>query len=177
MKEEAREIRSSIEPVFSVNLELDLVDMPPVREETVEPYLPPPTGTNTIVDFRILAHMNLKVFKSKKVLKGGVEGDSEYDEVSEYRIQQPGNLAPVWLHISPSAENHYMEIIYALNEGLEVMQCFERWSKHPDMKLYIDVLEEWDDKISDELLINDVYLHPDDWIDGIRNEQKRELIK
>ena len=45
------------------------------------------------------------------------------------------------------------------------------------MKLYIDVLEEWDDKISDELLVNDIYLHPDEWIDGIDNESKRNGIK
>ena len=45
------------------------------------------------------------------------------------------------------------------------------------MKLYIDVLEEWDDKISDELLVNDIYLHPDDWIDGMENESKRNSIK
>ena len=48
MKEEAKEIRSSIDPIFFVNLELDLVDMPPTHEESVEPYLPPPTGTSTI---------------------------------------------------------------------------------------------------------------------------------
>jgi hypothetical protein len=29
------------------------------------------------------------------------------------------------------------------------------------MKIYIDVLEEWDDKISDEVLANDIYLHPE----------------
>ena len=132
--------------------------------------MPPPTGTSTIVDFRILAHVNLKIPRNKKpAIPGMEEADSEYEEVSVYKIIQPEELAPNWLQISPSSENHYMEIINALNDGLEVLQCFERWSKHPEMKLYIDVLEEWDDKISDELLVNDIYLHPDDWIDGMEN--------
>jgi hypothetical protein len=50
-----------------------------------------------------------------------------------------------------------------------VLQCFERWSKHPDMKIYVDVLEEWDDKVSDEVLANDIYLHPEEWIDSSEN--------
>ena len=29
------------------------------------------------------------------------------------------------------------------------------------MKLYIDVLEEWDDKVSDEISASDIFLHPD----------------
>jgi hypothetical protein len=37
------------------------------------------------------------------------------------------------------------------------------------MSIYRDILEEWDDKISDELLKDDFYLHPDDWIDASKN--------
>lgn len=141
-KEDVREIRSTIEPVFEVDLELDLVDMEPVREDRVEPYMPPPTGTSTIMDFRIIAHLNLKIPKEKKAsIPGMDEQEEEYDEVSIYSIPQPEELAPAWLHIKPNAESHYTEIVNSLNEGLEVLQCYERWSKHPDMKLYIDVLE------------------------------------
>ena len=41
----------------------------------------------------------------------------------------------------------------------------------------MDVLEEWDDKISDELLVNDYSLHPDEWIDVNENENKKNSIK
>lgn len=45
------------------------------------------------------------------------------------------------------------------------------------MKIYLDVLEEWDDKVSDELLASDIFLHPDEWIDSSENERKRNSIK
>jgi hypothetical protein len=52
----------------------------------------------------------------------------------------PGFLCPKWISLFPSAENHFIEINNCLDEGLEILQCFERWSKHEDMKIYIDVL-------------------------------------
>lgn len=45
------------------------------------------------------------------------------------------------------------------------------------MKLYIDVLEEWDDKVSDEISASDIFLHPDQWIDSSENEHKKNSIK
>lgn len=53
-----------------------MIDMPPIREDRVEPYMPPPTGTSTIADFKILAHVTLKVprkSESKKKIAQSLE--------------------------------------------------------------------------------------------------------
>ena len=42
------------------------------------------------------------------------------------------------------------------------------------MNIYRDILQEWDDKISDNLLKDDLYLHPDDWIDAAHNEANKQ---
>lgn len=43
-----------------------------------------------------------------------------------------------------------MDIMTTLNEGLSALQSFERWSRHADIAKYINVLEEWDDKVADD---------------------------
>lgn len=43
-----------------------------------------------------------------------------------------------------------MELMTALNEGLSTLQSFERWSRHEDIGKFIDVLEEWDDKVAQD---------------------------
>lgn len=45
------------------------------------------------------------------------------------------------------------------------------------MSIYTDILEEWDDKISDSKTIEDKNLHPVDWIDPNLNEQDKKEIK
>ena len=45
------------------------------------------------------------------------------------------------------------------------------------MSLYMDVLEEWDDKISDDKNIEDVCLHPVDWVDQTQNDNSKTDIK
>ncbi len=45
------------------------------------------------------------------------------------------------------------------------------------MKIYIDVLQEWDDKISGEISSSDTFLHPDEWIDSSNNQRIRTDIK
>jgi hypothetical protein len=37
------------------------------------------------------------------------------------------------------------------------------------MNLYRDILEEWDDKISDDRQLDDFNLHPEEWIDVLNN--------
>jgi dynein heavy chain len=36
-----------------------------------------------------------------------------------------------------------------ITEGLNSIQYFERWSRHDDLKPYVNVLEEWDDIVGD----------------------------
>jgi hypothetical protein len=68
--------------------------------------MPPPTGTHTIADFKILAHVALKI--PKKVLGAKItsideDQDSEYEENQMHLLPQPADLAPVWLQLSPSS--------------------------------------------------------------------------
>lgn len=57
------------------------------------------------------------------------------------------------------------------------MRSFERWSKHEEMNIYRDILEEWDDKISDDLGGEDNCLHPEEWVDAGANEGNKLEIK
>lgn len=41
------------------------------------------------------------------------------------------------------------EIIVKIKESLECLKLFERWSKHRDIEVYINIMEEWDDVVSD----------------------------
>jgi hypothetical protein len=72
--------------------------------------MPPPTGTNTIADFKILAHVSLKVLKqvvshkpTVAVVAADDDPDSEYEENTTHMLPQPAELAPVWLHLNPSS--------------------------------------------------------------------------
>jgi dynein heavy chain len=66
----------------------------------------------------------------------------------------------------------------ALNEGLSALQSFERWSRHQDISKYIDVLEEWDDKVAQDTEEADSrYLNPQDMIDTTENSTYRSTIK
>lgn len=77
LKDNVRDFRSSIEPLFCVNLNYDITPVRPNYKENIEPFLLPPSGTNTIADFKILAHVNLKVPKKDKSTKV-LEPDSEW---------------------------------------------------------------------------------------------------
>ena len=41
------------------------------------------------------------------------------------------------------------------------------------MSLYMDILEEWDDRISEEKNIEDKYLKPVEWVDQNANESNK----
>jgi hypothetical protein len=62
--------------------------------------MPPPTGTHTIDDFKILSHVALKVPKkgsSKTKISSIDDGDSDYEENNNYKLIQPDRLGPAWL--------------------------------------------------------------------------------
>jgi hypothetical protein len=42
------------------------------------------------------------------------------------------------------------------------------------MNIYRDILEEWDDKISEDILTDDFHLHPEEWIDSTINENNKQ---
>lgn len=45
------------------------------------------------------------------------------------------------------------------------------------MAIYTDILEEWDDKISDESNIEDKNLRPVEWIDSYSNDANKTELK
>ena len=61
--------------------------------------MPPPTGTSTIADFKILSHVNLKILKKSSQQ----EIDSEYEELTNYKIDLPEMLSPAWIKLTPNA--------------------------------------------------------------------------
>lgn len=69
LKDQAKDFRSTIEPLFSVNLSFNMTSIKPEFKQHLEPFMLPPSGTNTIADFKILAHVNLKVPKKDKSSK------------------------------------------------------------------------------------------------------------
>jgi hypothetical protein len=48
-------------------------------KEKIEPFMLPPSGTNTIADFKILAHVNLKTPKKNNSTKV-IDDDSDFEE-------------------------------------------------------------------------------------------------
>jgi dynein heavy chain len=83
----------------------------------------------------------------------------------------------VWLKTNPSEEDILSVIENCFTEGLQCIQAFERWSKHPNMKLYADALEEWDDRVGGDWEAPDnLHLNPIDWIKESKLHSDRDII-
>jgi hypothetical protein len=53
-----------------------------------------------------------------------------------------------------------------IKEAIGSIQVFQRWSRHPAMIPYVNILEEWDDKVGDDWEnVEGNFLNPNDWID------------
>lgn len=57
------------------------------------------------------------------------------------------NLIPLWLSLSPDILTLTKLLKDLLEKGIDAVTSFERWSKHLDLAVYADVLEEWDEVI------------------------------
>lgn len=55
--------------MFNVTLSFDFSQERYIYKQPIEPFLLPPTGTSTIADFKILAHVNLKTPNKSKSVK------------------------------------------------------------------------------------------------------------
>jgi len=62
-----------------VTIHHEIRDIPSLYKEKIDPFLLPPSGTNTIADFKILAHVSLKVPKKDKNLKI-LDDDSDFED-------------------------------------------------------------------------------------------------
>lgn len=63
-----------------------------------------------------------------------------------------------WVKLEPEKDKFENAIIRTFDNGLHKIKNFIRWSKHGDLKIYADALEEWDDIVGDR----DKWGEPDD---------------
>lgn len=156
------------DPLFLVNLELksevDIQEADIVKEE-IEDFKPPPHGTSLEKDFDLLTHLELEP-EPEEGKEEEQDSEEEIDPlfVKKYRDTCP-NIHRIWLKISPSREdfcNLFERMFIDCNNEIK---AFERFSKHPSMKIYADALEEWDDRIGDNWdAPDDLMLDPVEWI-------------
>jgi dynein heavy chain, axonemal len=70
------------------------------------------------------------------------------------------------LKIQPDKDTFFKDIMRCIAEGANSIQAFERWSRHEDMRKYVNVLEEWDDIVGDDWdRAESDYLNPSEWLD------------
>lgn len=102
--------------------------------------------------FSLLYHMN--------VLPSNLPSDVPY-EVPVKRRRVVPEICKKWLQLKPSCEEILSEISHCIHEGLNSLRHFKRWSKHSDMQKFVNVLEEWDDVVSETWEVSqDEYLNP-----------------
>ena len=89
----------------------------------------------------------------------------EYNDGREFVQLRVDNIDKMWLNVSPSIQQFKTELTKILNEGLNHLQAFERWSKHRDTLKYSAILEEWDEQIGkDNDGTSSDFLNPEDWL-------------
>ena len=77
LREKTNEIKSTVEPLFSVYLQHQFKNVSHVKQLKLEPFMLPPSGTNKIQDFKILAQVNLRTVKKDKTTKV-IDDGSDY---------------------------------------------------------------------------------------------------
>jgi hypothetical protein len=133
----------------------------------------PPRGTSTLEDFDPLAHLEIE-----EAATGEESADGEADEAPPapiYKLTVP-NIEKYWLVMDPSESEYIEVIIKTFATGLEQIKQYERWSKHEDLLIYAQVLEEWDEIVGDQRWEppEENKLNPKTWIqdDPLFLEQK-----
>jgi len=63
----------------------------------------------------------------------------------EYQMVK--NISERWMEISPSSSKIIEDVTACVVNGLDSLVCFERWSRHEEMAVYVNALEEWDDTV------------------------------
>jgi dynein heavy chain len=158
------------DPLFVVNLEFhpenEIPQSAMVKEET-EDFKPPPHGTSQPKDFDLLTHLELEPeIEEGKDLEEEEESDENVDPMFAkiYKDTCP-DIHNQWLKITPSRDdfaNLFEKMFIDCNNEIK---AFERFSKHPSLKIYADALEEWDDRIGGEWQEPDeLMLDPVEWI-------------
>ena len=162
------------EPLFYVRLDFypDPIPSSKFYDEEIPKFALPPHGTSKPEDFNILSHVIVE-----PDFEAPLEGEEKPDEIeierrrAEFEDQNPvmkkiQNISQYWLSINPSVESIFQIIIKCIAEGMNSLQVFERWSKHEELTPFANVLEEWDDMVSEDWDGPESnFLDPQDWID------------
>jgi len=115
--------------------------LPEVAEPKPEDYKP----------FNILSHPFIVSFDDPDDAENDMKRQAaEFDTTREFNRKVVKDIDKKWLTLTPNIEVFQEQISRILNEGMNCLHSFERWSKHLDMKQYSSVLEEWDDQIGEE---------------------------
>ena len=118
--------------------------------------------------FSLLYHMN--------IIPPDHPSDQPY-EIQVKRRRLVPEICRKWLQLKPSCEEILAEINHCIHEGLNSLKHFKRWSKHIDMQKYINVLEEWDDVVSETWEIApEECLNPSHLLETYGSDQKFQRI-
>ena len=90
----------------------------------------------------------------------------EYGDNRKFKKVIVNNIEKSSLKIVPNLPIFLDNLDKTLNEGINCLQAFISHAKHPSMKKYYAVLEEWEDhEDNQETNLEKNFLNPDDWID------------
>lgn len=112
------------------NIKLYLLDHEVSAANFVEVNLP--TNEDGLEVFNPIYHVNV----------------SSESEEQRKRLYCP-TICKEWLTKTPKIDDIYEEVSSQIKQSLNGLKFFERWSKHRDMSKFIDILEEWDDAVSE----------------------------
>ena len=130
---------STIHPIIQLALVFDPKEIPESSIELKETkeFI---DKTSKAKEFNLFCHIELASDTSKK------EGSPLKLEKKYMRKDVPG-IVNMWLSLIPDKEALIAFLKDLLEKGMETITNFERWSKHSDLIIYANALEEWDEII------------------------------
>ena len=130
---------AKIDPIIIVDIKLDMnKHIPPeaIKQVLIEQFH---EKISKAKDFDIGCHVEM--------MKGERVESSKF--VKKYFKYEVEDIGKYWIETIPCKKTFYDTVLEHLNEGMEVLNTFECWSRHEMLKQYADVLEDWDDIIGD----------------------------
>ena len=172
------------EPLFNLSCHFVERHVPEsmVHYHEVQKFQPPPIGNSTHEDFHPLCHLEIDKdawISDEELMARALKQQDAGTEQVEAPLMAPvvPKIQECWLQLHPTCENFQRQINECFVEGLESLNCFERWSRHEELLPYANALEEWDDKVADqwEALPNN-HLRADGWLIKDHSNELRKQI-
>ena len=138
------------EPLFHLSVKLNRTIEIPVEEigeVPLDDFVLPPRGKSTEDEFDLLGHLELEPERDED------EPEEEDPDAVVEIVQKKKAVVPTihnfWIKLEPDSDKFKQAILRSFDNGLEKIKNFIRWSKHGDLKIYADALEEWDEIVGD----------------------------